>query len=51
MKRKTNKAQSVVEYVILFALVLAGLIASAFFKDVQKPFQDHFDACVNEMVN
>lgn len=44
---KIKKAQAALEYMILFTIVLAVLIASGFFTRVQASFQNHFNEAVS----
>jgi len=48
MKRRVS--QSVLEYIVIFALVIMGLISVGFIPQIKSIFTDHFNECVEEML-
>jgi hypothetical protein len=46
---RKRKAQSVVEYAIMFTVVVGGLASVGFISNARGVFQNHFDAAVSEM--
>ena len=51
--RKTNKirkAQTIVEYSILFIITIVAVVSAAFFTDIKESFSNHFDYCVEEIL-
>jgi len=47
---KSKKAQSILEYTILFAVTLVALIASGFFTKVNAGFLSHFNQAVGYII-
>ena len=49
MLLKKNKTQTVLEYTLLFAVIIGALIASFFFTDIGTNFKDYFKNSANDM--
>jgi uncharacterized protein (UPF0333 family) len=47
---KMRKSQAVLEYVILFAVVIAAIISVSFFSNIKESLSNHFDYCVEEIL-
>lgn len=44
-----QNAQSAIEYVLVFAVVLAALVSTKFIKNTRCGFENHFNKSVSEM--
>ncbi|MCF7916272.1 MAG: hypothetical protein K9L61_00650 [Candidatus Omnitrophica bacterium] len=47
--KKKQKAQAILEYTIVFAIVLAALVASSFFMDVKTMSRQHLRDAVTQI--
>ena len=41
-----KKAQAVFEYLVIFAIIVIGIISSGFVPNIKTSFSNHFDDCV-----
>ncbi len=45
-----RKAQTIVEYTVLFIITIVAIVSAAFFTNIKDSFSNHFDYCVEEIL-